>query len=92
LFLAWQHLNLGSDLRECEDYCWFKVPVVPVFYFDVRCFCIPQVEDHWSKGLVRVVQMVHGAQKVGKCYFTVYYVKVVYIDCYSDNSFTCVDP
>lgn len=45
-----------------------------------------------SIGLGRVVQMVHGAQKVGKCYFTIYCVKVVYSDGNSGNSFTCVDP
>jgi hypothetical protein len=34
LFLACQHLNSGTNLRECEDQSWFKVQAVPVFRFD----------------------------------------------------------
>jgi hypothetical protein len=54
LFLAYQHLNSGTN-HECVDQCRFKVQVVPVFRFDVtvfayplRCFHLPQIEDHWS--------------------------------------------
>jgi hypothetical protein len=34
LFLACQHLNSGTNVRECEDQSWFKVQAVPVFRFD----------------------------------------------------------
>jgi hypothetical protein len=34
LFLARQHLNSETNLRECEDQSWFKVQAVPVFSFD----------------------------------------------------------
>jgi hypothetical protein len=39
LFLACQHLNSGTNLRECEDQIWFKVQAVPVFRFDWRKMC-----------------------------------------------------
>jgi hypothetical protein len=42
--------QLGTNLRECEDQSWFKVQAVPVCrLIDVRCFRVPQVEDHLSK-------------------------------------------
>jgi hypothetical protein len=28
-----QHLNWGTNLRECEDQSWFKVQAVPVYRF-----------------------------------------------------------
>jgi hypothetical protein len=34
LFLTYQHLYSGTNLRECEDQSWFKVQAVPVFRFD----------------------------------------------------------
>jgi hypothetical protein len=34
LFLAYQHLNSGTNLREWEDQSWLKVQAVPVFRFD----------------------------------------------------------
>jgi hypothetical protein len=40
LFLACQHLNSGTNLRECEDQSWFKVQAVPEFRFDVRLFYV----------------------------------------------------
>jgi hypothetical protein len=55
LFLACQHLNSGTNLRECEDQSWFKVQAVPVFRSD---WCkmpsvtprvwAPQVAEHCS--------------------------------------------
>jgi hypothetical protein len=42
LFLACQHLNSGTNVRECEDQSWFKVQAVPVFVLiDVRCVSVP---------------------------------------------------
>jgi hypothetical protein len=35
LFLACQHLNSRTNLRECEDQSWFKVRVLPMFRFDL---------------------------------------------------------
>jgi hypothetical protein len=57
LFLACQHLNSGTNLRECEDQSWFKVQTVPVFHFDpCKVFSstpgetsTSQVEDHCSE-------------------------------------------
>jgi hypothetical protein len=34
LFLACQHLNYGTNLREWDDQSWFKVQAVPVFRID----------------------------------------------------------
>jgi hypothetical protein len=43
LFLACKHLNLGTNLRECEDQSWFKVQAVPAFRFEyLRCFRVPR--------------------------------------------------
>jgi hypothetical protein len=33
LFLACQHLNSGTNLRECEDQSWFKVQAFPYDVF-----------------------------------------------------------
>jgi hypothetical protein len=38
LFLACQHLNSRTNLRECEDQSWFMVQAVPVFLFDVFAY------------------------------------------------------
>jgi hypothetical protein len=35
LLLAYQRLNSGANLRECEDQSWFKIQAVPVFRFDL---------------------------------------------------------
>jgi hypothetical protein len=40
LYLACQHLNSASNLRECEDQSWFKVQAVPVFRFDSCKICV----------------------------------------------------
>jgi hypothetical protein len=32
-FLAWQHLNSGTNFRERKVQSWFKVQAVPVFRF-----------------------------------------------------------
>jgi hypothetical protein len=34
LFLAYQHLSSGMNLRECKDQSWLNVQGVPVFCFD----------------------------------------------------------
>jgi hypothetical protein len=34
MFLAYQHISSGTNLRECEDQSWLKVQAVPVFRFD----------------------------------------------------------
>jgi hypothetical protein len=34
LFLACQHLNAGTNLRQCEDQSWFKIQEVPVVRLD----------------------------------------------------------
>jgi hypothetical protein len=55
LFLACQHLNSGTNLRECEDQSCFKFQAVPVFRFD-KCTLfwrtpgvhVSQVEDRCS--------------------------------------------
>jgi hypothetical protein len=56
LFPAGQHLNSGTNLRDCEDQSWFKVRAVSVFLFiGVRRFRLPlgvrvsQLEVHWLK-------------------------------------------
>jgi hypothetical protein len=41
LFLACQHLSSGTNLRECKDQSWFKVPAVPVFRFNL-CKMFPR--------------------------------------------------
>jgi hypothetical protein len=66
LVSANQHLNSGTNLRECEDQSWFKVQAFPVFRSDwCKTFSrttwyifatsgtrVPQVEDHWYIPLV----------------------------------------
>jgi hypothetical protein len=63
LFLTCQHLNAGTNLRECEDQSWFKVQAVPVFRFHVFAYplryllvrpgvCVPQAVDLFARGLL----------------------------------------
>jgi hypothetical protein len=48
-----QHLNSGTNLRECEDQSWFNAQAVPVFRFDARCFLMRPKMSSRSPGVMR---------------------------------------
>jgi hypothetical protein len=50
LFSVSQHLKIrGRIFVECEDQSCFKVQVVPVFRYVIRCVRVTQVEHHYEQ-------------------------------------------